>query len=228
VSVAAETRLIPPGAWMTSFVAGGLAIVLAGLLALVTGPTLGMFFGGVFILTILLPPMLLCERSLLPQAVIASMVTDAIGLVWLLAAIRSPVPVIQWLQCYLLLAAYAFALWGLARCLREAGCPVIPAGALTTAVGLLWLTWPVWLARVVDAKLAAWLVAPHPLLSMNGVLPQLGIWTERPIAYRYLTTLGQDVPYQLPPGIATGVFIHLILGGLLFAMGSLRSGPDRP
>ena len=53
-------------------------------------------------------------------------------------------------------------------------------------------------------------VAIHPLFAINGVLVNLGAWSHLPIAYRELTTLGQDVPYTLPASVWPMVLVHAL------------------
>lgn len=200
-------------------IAAGLALPAAlGVYAL--GTTLGLFFGGLVVVTLVLPPMVLLQRDWTAQVFVASAVNDAVGMVWLLAALTPQVSLTQWLMCYLVLAAYSFALWAMVRMLRRARMSAIPAAALTVVVAMLWLTWPIWLARHGGARAADWLVPAHPPLAINGAISHLGIWTERPIAYNHLLNLGQDVAYRLPDGVLAAVFVHLIAGGLLFASAS--------
>ncbi len=222
---AAETPLRRRGYW-TAGMAGGSALVFAIIVYAATGPTLGLFFGGLVVVTLLLPPMVLCERALARQGLIASAVNDAVGLVWLVAVGWSQTTFSQWLGCYLMLAAYSFALWGLVRCLRAVRFPAVPAAAITIVVSMLWLTWPVWLARALDDRAVAWLTPAHPPLAINGVVTHLGVWSEQAIAYRELMNLGQDVSYQLPDSILAGVFAHVIAGGVLMGVASLRAEVD--
>ena len=216
-----------PKKYLTAGLAGGLALGFGIVLYIATGPTLGLFFGGIVVVTLLVPPLVLCERSMLRQGLIASAVNDAVAIVWLVAVLRSQASVWQWLQCYLVLASYTFALWALARATRALRVPDVPAAALTIVLALAWLTWPIWLSRVLTPLIADWLVPAHPLFAVNSVLKHLGNWSEHAIAYRYLMNLGQDVPYQLPAGILASVFAHVIVGGICFAVASLRPDAHR-
>jgi hypothetical protein len=56
------------------------------------------------------------------------------------------------------------------------------------------------------------LIRFHPLFAVNGVLKQLGDWPHWPIAYRDLTTLGQDIPYSLPTSILPACVVHGVAG----------------
>ena len=209
--------------YLTAGLAGGLALLCAIVTYAATGPTLGLFFGGLVTVALLAPPIVLCERSMPRQGLIASAVNDGVGIVWLVAAVASQTTLSQWLRCYLVLAAFTFALWACARALRALRVPEIPAGALTITLAMLWLTWPIWLARALTSDMVDWLAPAHPALAINGVLAHLGVWSEHAIAYRHLMNLGQDVPYQLPTSILAAVFAHVIAGGILFALASLRA-----
>jgi hypothetical protein len=52
------------------------------------------------------------------------------------------------------------------------------------------------------------------MMSINGILKDLGDWTEQPIAY-YLTTLGQDVQYRMPTSAWPMIGMHAIVIVLL-------------
>jgi hypothetical protein len=216
---------VPDRPLITSFLpAAAVALPAAIVLYVLTGTTLGLFFGGVLLVTIVLPPMILLRRGWLQQALIAAAVNDSVGLVWLASVLTPHVSLMQWLMCYLTLASYSFALWALTRALASLRIPPVPAAAGAILAAVLWLGWPLWLARLGADRMVGWLTAPHPLLTINGVLSHLGIWSERPIAYGHLVNLGQDVAYRLPDGIGTAVFVHLIAGGILFAVASFMNG----
>jgi hypothetical protein len=101
----------------------------------------------------------------------------------------------------------------------------VPAAAIATLGGLLWLSWPVWLAAALPQHpwIVRWLTSPHPLLAINGALRDWGIWTQRPIAYQYLLTLGQDVPYELPRSTLLAIVLHGCVGLVLLGASWLGS-----
>lgn len=198
--------------------AGGIALPAAVLVYLVAGSTLGLFFGGVVVVTLVLPPMVLQRHRWVDQALIASAVNDSVGVVWLLCVLTPQITLTQWLMCYVMLAAYSFALWGLVNLLRGLRMPAVPAAAATILVAMLWLSWPIWMSRLGADRAVGWLAPANPLFTLNGVLSHLGIWSERPIAYNHLMNLGQDVAYRLPDGILVGAFAHIIAAGVFFAV----------
>ena len=65
------------------------------------------------------------------------------------------------------------------------------------------------------------MVKMHPLFASNGILVDLGVWNEWPIAYRYLMHLGQDLSYTLPRSIAPAAAGHLLMGSIALLLGRL-------
>ena len=81
--------------------------------------------------------------------------------------------------------------------------------AVISIAACTWLSWPLWLTAA-----PAVLIRCHPLLAVNGVLAdRLGLWTEQPVAYRIMS-LGQDVPYTLPPTVWPAAIAHGGMGVL--------------
>lgn len=179
--------------------------------AIAGGFTLDFWLAGLVAVTILLPPLVLQVRgSIMRECVVAGCITDTIAIAWLAATLRSDPTVLQWLVCYALLCALAAALWGIARMLARWMDPVV-AAAVTVALGLAWLTCPIWLAHTNFTGY----IAVHPLFALNSVLRDLGIWTESGLPYRKLVNLGQDAPYMLPPAwwaIVAHFFVGLVAG----------------
>jgi hypothetical protein len=135
---------------------------------------------------------------------------------------------LDWVGLYALLAAYAAAAGGLVLILRRLRIGDILAVTVTMMIGLLWLSWPVWLGAKLTVEMTRMLTPAHPLLAANQLLTHLGIWTEQPLAY-HLTALGQHVPYQLPPGPWLALGLHLLLAAMLLGLARLTSAaaPDR-
>ncbi len=164
------------------------------------GPTLGLFAWGFFAATILIPPLSLLGSNFAGQAAAVGGAVGMLLLMFTVAAVESgEAAALPGLA--LLLSTFAAAEWGLTALARRLHIPPTCAAALATAVGLAWLTWPVWGSTLPAAGRIADF---HPLLAANGLITPLGVWTERPLAYR-LTALGQDVPYRLPSPAAASV-----------------------
>lgn len=198
-------------AWVGMF----LAIALESACYFLLGVTTGLFFSGIVWAVLLLPPLVLTEARLRHRGMIAAGVIDGIAIVWLIAVFTSSLTLMLWLECYLVLAACGFALLGtvhiFGKLFRSA--PEL-ASAITVLLALSWLTAPIWLARSMPAhpQWTGQLVRVHPLLAMNSVTRDFGFWNERPIAYQYLLTLGQDVPGSIPESIWASVLLHLLIG----------------
>ena len=180
----------------------------------VLGPTTGLFFGVVTVVALLTPPLVLSHDSRLRQLIVASSVVDGAGVALLLAVADPYVTLLDWVHAYLLLIAFAGALWGVAVALNRARLMPVFASALTVVLALAWLAWPVWLSPWVRGRetLVGWLVAAHPLLALDGALRHLGPpWTEHHWMYTRLSVLNQDVAYSLPAGVGAAVVVHALV-----------------
>lgn len=183
--------------------------LLAGAISLtLLGTTLGFFLAGFAFATLLTPTLGLAERSLLMRIMLAGAVADGIALLWIAGVLTGDIAIVQWIECYAMLIAWVVALIGIAHLLQNLLRREILASATTVLLAFIWLTWPIWL-REVDGTI---LIRAHPLLACNGVLSNLGIWTQRPLAYQHLFKLGQDIPYALPHSIGPMVAIHFSIG----------------
>jgi hypothetical protein len=182
------------------------------------------YIGGLALAMTLTPQFVVAHRAPIERTVAIASLIDGVGIVWLVAMFRSDVTFGQWLTVYIVLAACAVAAAGLTLALsRWIG--ALLASALTTVIALAWLTWPIWLSAWIDqpsvVRAMNFLVPLHPLLALNGLLAQLGVWGESPLMYQ-LTSLGQDVPYSLPRSIAMCAGAHVLLGGALLLVSAAR------
>jgi hypothetical protein len=188
----------------------GLPLATIAIIAcyLAAGPTLGLFFGGFFLATFLVPTF----------GIIAT--TLPIFAVWLFSIFKAPDTFGQWIELCLALLAYSAALSGLTRLLRRMRIPESLATAIPIVIGLAWLTWPVWLSPQfghLSSKFVNELVSVHPPLVANGVLTAEPPWPERTIAYR-LTRLNQDIPMRLPTSAIACILLHSAIGLPLLAI----------
>lgn len=209
-STARPTARLPMTVWL-GFVLG-LSVAGVGLLA--TGFSLGFYFAGIVAAAILIPSLALAERSVLHRLFIAGAVTDGVAIMWL-AGLLGSLSIKQWLVCYALLICWAFALAGLAHLLDRVIRNGLFASAIVVVIAILWLSWPIWLSNVGSPAL----VATHPLLALNGVLSEYGVWSEQPIAYQHLMRLNQDIGYELPRSIAPAAGGHLLVGAIALLLG---------
>jgi hypothetical protein len=193
-----------------------IAISIAALL--IVGQTIGLFFAGIVIATTLLPPLSLSSPRFADRLLMAAAVIDGVAVVWLVPVVLSgsSITTVQWLMCYLLLISWGIMLFGAAQLLSKLSNDPIPAAAVVVALAMAWLTCPIWLPAGAEK-----IVTFHPLFALNGVLKHLGMWTERPIAYRYLFALGQDVSYELPRSIWPCAGAHLLVGLSALGLGRI-------
>jgi hypothetical protein len=172
-------------------------------------------FGGVLIVTITLPPLVLTLDNWLRRVLVSLAGVSAVMAAWLFL----PIDWSQWGSCAALLATYAVALTGAAALLRWLGVNAFASAAIVVVVALAWLSWPVWLSPLLAGheSFVNWLVFAHPLLAVNGVLIDQGIWTERPRMYGW-TALNQDVSYSMPASMWWCFFWHGVLGVAFLAL----------
>jgi hypothetical protein len=180
--------------------------------------------GGLFFTSFLTPPL-------------AAMIKQSIGIVILVIALtvlagsfsaasiwNGSITSWQWTQCELVLGTFLLGIAFFVRLLIRVGCDQIVASAIVTLLVLAWLTAPVWLSVPLQGCQLHYSVAVHPLFVLNGIVPQLGIWTEQQVAYG-LTSMGQDVQYALPgsPWLAVGVY-----GAIAATCGMIVAWASRP
>jgi hypothetical protein len=192
-----------------------LAVAAAMLCRHAAGVSLGLFFGGVAFTTLVVPPLTAGESTPVRRAIVAILVCLGVSLVWL-SALSDVLSMRQWLACFVALLAYSLALGGICACLVSLGANAVVTSAFITVLGLLWLTWPVWLSRVLTTAtgefLVDWLVPAHPLFAINAVLQQFDSWDRYPLAYSRLTVLNQDVFYSMPAGVLWTTSVHALIG----------------
>lgn len=193
------------------------------------GNTLGLWFGGIAVATILTPGLVLAEENGWDRLLAGAAVVDGVGVIWLIATFYSTVSFGEWLGAYLLLLAYATALAGVAVALRRLGLPAAAAAAVVVVAGCAWLTWPFWMAPWLSGEhrqqLVAGLVWGHPLFGLNGWLYESFPvpWAQHRFAYAW-TNIGDDISYTIPGSIWPSVVVHGLLGvGLLLISGKRRA-----
>src|SRR5688572_3398846 len=166
------------------------------------GTSLGVFLGGVIMVTLLVPPLVLADGGWRTRLIVLGAILLPVWATWLVATVNSQVYVREWMACCIVVTAYASALAGLTVGLRLTRLPAVGCAAITVVLGLAWLTWPIYMSRSWEGTSSTDIVSLfarfNPALVINGqVFRAMGLWTEQSIAYR-LTDLSQNVPYQLP------------------------------
>jgi hypothetical protein len=198
-----------------------LAILTTALCRTAAGISLGLFFGGVLFATLLVPPLTAGEEAPWRRLAIPCCVTLGTIAVWL-TTLGDLLRFTQWLSCSVALLAYALALGGVCGALISSRVNALVAAAVVTVLGLLWLTWPMWLSHALlrpnGDELAAWLVPAHPLFAINAVLSHFDTWDRFPLAYTRLTVLNQDVFYALPKGVLWATLVHGAVGAGSFCL----------
>ena len=169
------------------------------------GDSLDFYLGPTIAITLILPVMAAPHARWFDAVIVAGAMVDAVGIAWLLAVFGGNLTFPQWLECYLVLAAYAMALTSLTRA---------TAAWFATLAGVAWLTWPVWTSPFLTIALVRVLTPAHPLMAINGALENYGFWLEQPLMYRY-SSLGQDVPYLPPQSIWPCLIVHGAIALLL-------------
>ena len=206
-----------------------LGFAAAGLSYLAAGHSLGFYFGGAAMIALLVPPLCVMHDRPLDALIAAGSAIDGIAIAWLVAALATPVTLGQWFAAYLVIFAFGAALFSSALLLRRAIGPTL-AAALTTIVALLWLAWPICLSPRISGGAVAWLAPAHPLLALNHVFNEMGVWTEQRLMYQF-TALGQDVPYKLPASVGPCVLVHaaiaLVLGWFVWSSRPAESAAPR-
>ncbi|MEO6435160.1 MAG: hypothetical protein ABIP55_05305 [Tepidisphaeraceae bacterium] len=187
-----------------------LAAVTAMVCYLAAGNGLGFYLGPIVAASFIIPPIVAAVQDRLSAVIAAGAVVDAIGIVWLFTVPSPDVTFTQWLACYAVLAAYVLALAGVVWVLRQL-IGALAAAFITVLVALAWLGWPIWTSPWITARLAAWLSPAHPLMAINHIMLDMGVWTQGQWMYQH-TVLGQDVPYALPESIWPCVILHGVMG----------------
>jgi hypothetical protein len=193
----------------------------------VAGPSLGLFIGGLVLVTLIVPIVSMAEARILDRLIASAAVVCALVLVWLIATFNSETYIREWIGCSIILASYAILLAALPSGLRLVRCSPVVSAALTVTVGLFWLTWPIWLSRTWNGSDSeagvARLVLLHPGMTVNAQVAKLGAWSGQSVAY-HLTDLQQNVLYALPHNYWPCVLFNLIIGGALLGLASWLTG----
>jgi cytochrome bd-type quinol oxidase subunit 2 len=173
------------------------------------------------------PPLALSETGCLSRlSVIAALVIGP-AIPWLLACNNHIVTVHQVCLCTLVLGAWIAAVSGGTLMLRELRIVPSLASTVTVVVSAVWLTWPIWLSPLITShhRAVGWLCWAHPVLAMNFVVHNLGLWGSpmggADYTYRYLTVLNQDVAYPRAQSIWPFMIVHGLLALPLLTAGVL-------
>lgn len=193
-------------------------IVAGAMSRMAAGNGMGFYFAGLALAGILIPLVVARTKTLREAMCVTIAAAGGVALVWLGFVFNSNVTLGQWLSASIVLIATSLAIAGLTLALRRVLGPDI-AAAFAVILFLAWLACPIW-----SASLSASLAAAHPLLALNHIFINDGIWTQQRLMYD-LTSLGQDVPYALARTIAACAFAHVIIALATSWLAVMRARP---
>jgi hypothetical protein len=213
--------------YAAALAAGSIALLTSGVSWIATGATLGLPIASLTFASLILPPVIVIPRqSARGKMLTITAVCAAIGITWIFALISSA-GMIPTLEMLLVLAAYLFALGGIALLLAALRFNSTLATAVTVGLSFAWLSWPIWLSsHLTEGRLLSLLVSTHPIFAINGTSDAFGIWTQQHLMYR-LTALGQDVPFALPRSVLPCLIAHLIVGAACMLPALIHRAPLR-
>ncbi len=111
------------------------------------GTSLGLFIGGLFVVTFLIPAAVLGQKNFHVALIGFAATVAPVALAWLVATFKAPDTIAQWAEVTAILLTYALAISGIALFLVRCKCPEILAAAIAIIIALAWLTWPIWLSN---------------------------------------------------------------------------------
>src|SRR6266496_6667683 len=159
---------------LTAAVPFAIATLAAAFFAVAVGPALGLYFGGMVVAALIIPPLVARHEKPFDAFIAAGSVIDGVGVVWLIVAIFAHTTLLQWLLAYGVLAACGLTLFSLTMLLRAAT-GITASAAIAVIIALAWLASPIWCPPALVARLAS----VHPLLSLNRVFIEQGVWTQQ-------------------------------------------------
>jgi len=178
------------------------------------------FFIAPLFLTAFTCPTAAAIAGRLPGAgVIAIGLAMGSGLVWGIALHSNAIGWGQWAEALFLLFTFAGAIGSIVWLMIILKVAKIVAAAIGVAVSLAWLTCPIWLSIGLAGGSVGQMIQLHPLFVMNHIVysPAIGLWPEQAGAYG-LTSLGQDVQYELPGTMLPILVFH---GAMMLLAGSI-------
>jgi hypothetical protein len=218
-----------PTIWPAVLIALGIFILcgaLTGVAWWAAGPTLGLFMAPPALLAIVMPQIVSVISRAWQRWAVWLLASIATPLVWFIALPDMPGNNARQVSgCAIVLSAFVLLLIGLTDGLIRSGIRPTASAAVVTIFSLLWLTWPIWLSGhfkgYAEETLTSQLVWAHPLFAMNAVL--FDQWDRYQIMYSTLSSLNQDVPYNIPGSIWPAVLMHAVPGAILLLIPLHRS-----
>ncbi len=205
---------------ISTLLSGTIALGAALSCYVVLHVSLGTVFSCVFIVGLISIAFGASARTALQNIILSIVLAIAATTPILLALVDRPTTTGATFQLVLLCMVIGLFLLTLTQLLsRLIGRAIAPV--LVLIVWLAWMTWPVWMSQAFATPIGVWtidhLFAHQPLMAISGAFPQMGDWSHTPIAYKYLTNLGQDVLYARPTSAWSAIVSHGVLAiALLF------------
>ncbi|MGA2501909.1 MAG: hypothetical protein ABSH20_29555 [Tepidisphaeraceae bacterium] len=197
---------------------GGMAVIAA------VPPSLGTLLGGLAASTAMMPGLVAAQHRWLDRLLAVVCFTVPLAAAWLQLVNRDLLQAGEWILASFVLLAYGGGIGGLTCLLRMLAAQATKgrecgtmAAAVTVVAGVLWLSWPIWMAPWLSGpageKTVARLVAMHPAFALNGRLIRAFPvpWAQYRLAYE-LTNIGDDIPYELPRAVWPCVLLHVAVG----------------
>lgn len=111
------------------------------------------------------------------------------------------------------------------RLLTRIGLHPSLSGAFLLVIAGTWMSLPVWMSPHFADPWGEWVVdhllAYQPLIALNGAFASLGDWSHQPLAYTWLTSLGQDVPFAFPRSAWGCAIAHFSIAAIPFIANAL-------
>jgi hypothetical protein len=177
-----------------------LSCVVGIICYLVAGNSLDQFLASIFFGSILMPPFSAIAGQSPGGWLHLIAITLGTSCCWFMPLHQQMISPGQLVMCLVVLISLLALLMTTVQALMRLKVQPVAASAIVTIAILAWLTWPIWLSPSLAGSQLRWSVMFQPIFAINHILSNLGIWTEQQVAYN-LTSLGQDVQYQLPTSV---------------------------
>ena len=193
-------------------VSGAWALVIGLSCYSIAGKSLDLLLGCVLLATLITPSLSAFAGQSPGGLGVVLSITIVIAAVWFILVKAEVISIQQWLMCGVVLLSWLLVLACVTEALTSIGINSVIAPALVLLLSLGWLTWPVWLSPSLAGNQLRWSILFQPLFAINHIVDNLGIWTEQQEAYK-LTTLGQDVQYQMPSSAFPVIVLQFGIAG---------------
>lgn len=214
-----------------AYAGGGIPLLVSGVLAWLchraAGPTLGVFLGGLAVVPLIGPPLVLASATGVRRIWALAGMMIGVGAVWWWTGRKAELTFVEWLACVTVAWSYAAAVAGIASAMERLRVNDLIASAIGVVLGCAWLTWPIWMAPWLSGergeRIVSALVAANPVFAIDGALrrPFPTPWAQHRYAYQW-TNIGDDIRYSVPTSIWPTVGLHAAIALVCFGAPLLR------